>query len=261
MGGRRGQSERAARSASRSAISACPAYDTNAAAFFASLAGRMPRTCAAACRSRHDDSRGWACRAMREDRGRFAALRDARVLIYWPHGLGDWVHFGDVATAAGAVQCVCDHAFRRRLRERDGRKRAGSSRSSAACVLRSDGAALGAPHLGLTLAAVRRTRGVRSSFPPRSTYAVTASRRRRALDRLSRNGRADGISVSHQSAQPASTARAVRSGSPRSICPRRLRNVDRLSARRPATHGRSTNGWREFAPPGARLVRDLADAA
>lgn len=36
-------------------------------------------------------------RAMREDRGRFAALRERRVLIYWPHGLGDWVHFGHVA--------------------------------------------------------------------------------------------------------------------------------------------------------------------
>ncbi len=35
-------------------------------------------------------------RAMREDRGRFAALRDKRVLIYWPHGLGDWVTFGGV---------------------------------------------------------------------------------------------------------------------------------------------------------------------
>ncbi|HMF28132.1 MAG TPA: hypothetical protein VKE42_05130, partial [Candidatus Cybelea sp.] len=34
---------------------------------------------------------------MREDRGRFAALRDSRVLIYWPHGLGDWVTFGAVA--------------------------------------------------------------------------------------------------------------------------------------------------------------------
>ena len=34
---------------------------------------------------------------LREDRGRFAALRDKRVLIYWPHGLGDWVHFGAVA--------------------------------------------------------------------------------------------------------------------------------------------------------------------
>ena len=36
-------------------------------------------------------------RALREDRGRFASLRDARVLIYWPHGLGDWVHFGVLA--------------------------------------------------------------------------------------------------------------------------------------------------------------------
>jgi hypothetical protein len=35
-------------------------------------------------------------RAMREDRGRFAALRDARVLVYWPHGLGDWAHFGHI---------------------------------------------------------------------------------------------------------------------------------------------------------------------
>ena len=34
---------------------------------------------------------------MREDRQRFADLRGARVLIYWPHGLGDWVHLGAVA--------------------------------------------------------------------------------------------------------------------------------------------------------------------
>jgi hypothetical protein len=33
-------------------------------------------------------------RALREDRGRFAALREERVLVYWPHGLGDWVTFG-----------------------------------------------------------------------------------------------------------------------------------------------------------------------
>lgn len=35
--------------------------------------------------------------AMREDRQRFAELRGARVLIYWPHGLGDWVHFSAIA--------------------------------------------------------------------------------------------------------------------------------------------------------------------
>jgi hypothetical protein len=35
--------------------------------------------------------------AVREDRGRFAALRGKRVLIYWPHGFGDWVTFGAIA--------------------------------------------------------------------------------------------------------------------------------------------------------------------
>ena len=35
--------------------------------------------------------------AMREDRQRFADLRGARVLIYFPHGLGDWVHLGAIA--------------------------------------------------------------------------------------------------------------------------------------------------------------------
>jgi hypothetical protein len=36
-------------------------------------------------------------RAVREDRGRFAALRDSRVLVYWPHGLGDWATLSVVA--------------------------------------------------------------------------------------------------------------------------------------------------------------------
>ena len=43
------------------------------------------------------DAGGLQLVAMREDRGRFAALRDRRILIYWPHGLGDWVHFGFIA--------------------------------------------------------------------------------------------------------------------------------------------------------------------
>src|SRR5579862_1404968 len=34
--------------------------------------------------------------AMREDAHRFAQLSDARVLIYWPHGLGDWTHLGAI---------------------------------------------------------------------------------------------------------------------------------------------------------------------
>ena len=73
----------------------CPAYDTNAAAFFASLdgthAGASLRRRAGAMTT---GTRRCVLPAVREDRGRFAALRDARVLIYWPHGFGDWVHFG-----------------------------------------------------------------------------------------------------------------------------------------------------------------------
>lgn len=45
-----------------------------------------------------NDSPALALPAMREDRGRFAAVRNARVLVYWPHGLGDWVHFGVIAS-------------------------------------------------------------------------------------------------------------------------------------------------------------------
>ena len=36
-------------------------------------------------------------RAMREDRGRFAAVSDSRVLVYWPHGLGDWATLSVIA--------------------------------------------------------------------------------------------------------------------------------------------------------------------
>jgi hypothetical protein len=35
--------------------------------------------------------------AVREDRGRFAALHDSRVLVYWPHGLGDWATLSVIA--------------------------------------------------------------------------------------------------------------------------------------------------------------------
>lgn len=42
---------------------------------------------------------GVCVRAIREDRGRFAKLTDSRVLIYWPHGFGDWVSFGAIAPA------------------------------------------------------------------------------------------------------------------------------------------------------------------
>ncbi len=36
-------------------------------------------------------------RAFDERNGAFARLRGERVAIYWPHGFGDWVHFGAIA--------------------------------------------------------------------------------------------------------------------------------------------------------------------
>ena len=89
----------------------CPAYNTNARAFFASLAGRLPQHLCGGV----PVQQSWRChrpvRAMREDRGRFAALRDARVLIYWPHGLGDWVHFGAIAPLLEAIERVRHHSL------------------------------------------------------------------------------------------------------------------------------------------------------
>jgi len=35
-------------------------------------------------------------RVLNERGGHFAALRNSTVLIYWPHGLGDWVHLGTI---------------------------------------------------------------------------------------------------------------------------------------------------------------------
>jgi hypothetical protein len=95
--------------------------------------------------------------AMREDRGRFAALREKRVLIYWPHGLGDWVHFGAVAPLLEPSNAYAIARF-------------GDDYVSlfegnplvelllSGVRMPSDGASLGAPHFGLTL---RRCNGRR----------------------------------------------------------------------------------------------------
>jgi hypothetical protein len=89
-------------------------------------------------------------RAMREDRGRFAALREQRILIYWPHGMGDWVHFGHVApllddSNAYAITRFGDDYVS--VLEGSQLVRALSSGVRAP----ADGAALGPAHLGLTL--------------------------------------------------------------------------------------------------------------
>lgn len=95
--------------------------------------------------------------AMREDRGRFAALRDTRVLFYWPHGLGDWVHFGAIAP-------LLEPSNRYGI-TRFGDDYVSLMEGSALVVpvasgmrTPSDGAELGARHLGLEL---RRCNGRR----------------------------------------------------------------------------------------------------
>lgn len=94
-------------------------------------------------------------RATREDRGRFAGLRDERVFIYWPHGLGDWAHVAailpmlDQSNAYAIGRFGDDYAA---LLDGDASVRVLLSGERAL----SDGAGLGAKHLGLD---VRRLDG------------------------------------------------------------------------------------------------------
>ena len=88
--------------------------------------------------------------AIREDRGRFAALRDSRVLIYWPHGFGDWVHFGTVLPLLEASNTYAITRFGDdyvSLMEGNARVEPLSS----GVLSPDDGASRGARHLGLSL--------------------------------------------------------------------------------------------------------------
>lgn len=87
---------------------------------------------------------------MREDRGRFASLRDTRVLIYWPHGLGDWVTFGSVApvlepsNAYGITRFGDDY-----VSVLEGNAIVEPLASGVRQI--GDGAAFGKPHFGVSL--------------------------------------------------------------------------------------------------------------
>lgn len=88
--------------------------------------------------------------AVREDRGRFAALKNRRVLAYWPHGFGDWVHLGYLLpllepSNAYAVTRYGDDC----VSLMDGNPVAAPLYSGIAAP--GDGAVAGAPDLGLTL--------------------------------------------------------------------------------------------------------------
>jgi hypothetical protein len=109
--------------------------------------------------------------AIREDRGRFAALRNARVLIYWPHGLGDWVHFGGVvpllewSNAYAMTRFGDDY-----VSVMEGCARVEPLFSGLR--LPSDGASRGARHLGMRLSQCDgRKRGI--LLPPMLDGAVT----------------------------------------------------------------------------------------
>jgi hypothetical protein len=95
--------------------------------------------------------------ALREDRGRFAALHERRVLIYWPHGFGDWVHLGYVLPLLEASN---RYAVTRFGDDYVSLMEGNAVAAPLASGIRapSDGAALGAAHLGLSL---RRCNGRR----------------------------------------------------------------------------------------------------
>jgi hypothetical protein len=87
---------------------------------------------------------------MREDRGRFAALRGERVLMYWPHGLGDWVHLGAVVSLLEPSNVYAVTRFGDDyVSVMEGNPRVQALFSGVRVP--SDGGELGARHLGLTL--------------------------------------------------------------------------------------------------------------
>ena len=89
-------------------------------------------------------------RAMREDRRRFAALREHRVLIYWPHGFGDWVHLGYVLPLLEPSNCYAVT----RYGDDSVTVMEGNSVAVAlygGVLAPDDGSREGVPHLGLSL--------------------------------------------------------------------------------------------------------------
>jgi hypothetical protein len=88
--------------------------------------------------------------AMREDGGLFAGINEARVLVYWPHGLGDWTHLSVIApllepTNSYAVTRFGDDYVS--LMEGNALLQPLWSGVRAP----ADGSALGAPHFGVDL--------------------------------------------------------------------------------------------------------------
>ncbi|NNM93175.1 MAG: hypothetical protein HKL92_07525 [Candidatus Eremiobacteraeota bacterium] len=93
-------------------------------------------------------------RTFNERNGEFARLRGERIAIYWPHGFGDWVHFGAIAALlspenAYAIFRIGDD-FSALF---TGADPVGAFPSGIRAV--GDGADLGARHLGLNWRSLR----------------------------------------------------------------------------------------------------------
>ncbi len=102
---------------------------------------------------------------MREDRGRFAALRNERVFIYWPHGLGDWVHLAAILPLLEPSNAYAIARFGDDYSSMlEGNRHIRVLRSGVRGL--GDGSALGARHVGLELRRLDgRPREVRAPEP------------------------------------------------------------------------------------------------
>jgi len=187
---------------------------------------------------------------MREDRGRFAALRNRRVLIYWPHGLGDWIHLGAVApllepSNAYAITRFGDDY----VSAMEGNPIVQTLFSGVRAP--GDGAAQGALHLGLEL---RRCNGAprRVEFPAPLGAAVAHF----APDVLLWT---DYPETEGRTAYPFHTK--ARNLARLIVSPGRLANYDLAAplpnaidfAAPPETQRRLDDRLERFAPPGTRL--------
>lgn len=108
--------------------------------------------------------------AVREDRGRFAAFHNTRVLIYWPHGFGDWVTFGVLAPLLEPSNTYAITRFGDDyVSVAEGC--AGIEPLLSGVRAPSDGASLGTPHFGLSLGQCSG-RSVSLDVPPPLDAAV-----------------------------------------------------------------------------------------
>jgi hypothetical protein len=189
--------------------------------------------------------------AMRDDRGRFAALREKRVLIYWPHGFGDWVTFGGVAPLLEPSNAYAITRFGDGyVRLMEGNELVEPLFSGVRAP--SDGASFGAPHFGLT---IRQCNGrqVRLDIPSPLDVAVTRFRPDVLLwtDYPETEGRTP--FPFHTKARNLARLLAARDRLAQFDLAAPLRNAIDFEAS-PETQRRLDERLAEFAPPGSRIA-------